>query len=67
MVRLLVERKADVNARRAGGISVLHDALEREDRDVVDFLIANGASLDQEGEQSNIEEDGIRGLADEKQ
>ena len=58
MVRLLVEKRADVNARRAGGISVLHDALERHDRNVIDFLIANGASLDQEGEASNLE-DGI--------
>ena len=57
MVRMLVEKKADVNVRRAGGISVLHDALERDDRDVVDFLIANGASLDQEGEASNLEKD----------
>lgn len=53
IVRLLVERRADLNARRAGGISVLHDALEREDQDVVDILIANGASLDQ-GENSLI-------------
>ena len=64
MVRLLVEKKADVNARRAGGISVLHDALERDDRDVVDFLIANGASLDQEGEASNLE-DGRRGVVND--
>ena len=46
MVRFLAGKKADVNARRAEGISVLHDALERDDRDLVDFLIANGASLD---------------------
>lgn len=58
MVRFLVENKADVNARQAGGISVLQDALERNDRDVVDFLIANGASLDQVGEAANSEEDG---------
>ena len=58
MVRLLIENKADVNARRTGGISVLQDALERDDRDVVDFLIANGASLDQVGEAVNSEEDG---------
>ena len=56
MVRLLVEKKADVNARRAGGISVLHDALERDDQELVDFLIANGA-VDQVGEESNTEED----------
>ena len=56
MVRFLVEKKADVNARRAGGISVLHDALERDDRELVDFLISKGA-VDHVGEGSNGEED----------
>lgn len=55
LVRLLVEKKADMNARRAGGTSVLHDALKRDDRALVDFLIAQGAT-DQEGEECHIEE-----------
>ena len=56
MVRFLVEKKVDGKARRAGGISVLHDALERDDQELVDLLIANGA-VDQVEEESNIEED----------
>ena len=56
LVKLLVEKKVDVKARRAGGISVLHDALERDDQELIDFLIAKGA-IDREGEESNIEED----------
>ena len=56
LVKLLVEKKADVNARRAGGISVLHDALERDDPELVEFLIANGA-IDESGEDENVEEE----------
>ena len=56
LVKLLVEKKADVNARRAGGISVLHDALERDDPELVEFLIANGA-IDESGEDGNVEEE----------
>ena len=55
LVRLLVEKRADVNALRAGGISVLHDALERDDRQLVDFLISKGATLDQERKDTNTE------------
>ena len=55
LVELLVEKKADVNARRAGGISVLHDALERDDPELVDFLIAKGA-IDHGGEEFTTEE-----------
>ncbi len=54
LVRLLVEKKADVNARRVGRISVLHDALERDDPESVEFLVANGA-IDQVGEEANLE------------
>lgn len=61
LVRLLVEKKADVNARRAGGISVLHDALERDDQGLVDLLIAKGA-IDQVGEDSLIERIRVAGL-----
>lgn len=53
MVKFLVKKKADVNAWRAGGISVLHDASERDDQELVNFLIANGA-VDQEGEEGSI-------------
>ena len=56
MVRFLVEKKADVNAQRAGGISVLHDALERDDPKLITFLIVNGA-VDHVGEESNEDED----------
>ena len=45
-----------MNARRAGGISVLHDALERDDPELVEFLIANGA-IDESGEDGNVEEE----------
>ena len=61
LVKLLVEKKGDVNARRAGGISVLHDALERDDPELVEFMIANGA-IDESGEDENVEE-GKRGSA----
>ena len=56
MVKFLVEKKADVNARRVGGISVLHDALERDNQELVDFLISKGA-VDHVGEESNKGED----------
>ena len=56
LVKMLVEKKADVNAWRARGISVLHDALERDDPELVDFLVANGA-IDQVGERVNLEND----------
>ena len=56
MVKSLVEKEADVNARRAGGISVLQDALKTDDQELVDFLVANGAA-DHVGKESNREED----------
>ena len=56
MVRLLIEKGANVNARRGRGTSVLHDALKRDDQELVEFLIAKGAT-DQEGEESNTEGD----------
>ena len=56
LVKLLVEKKAAVNARRAGGISVLHDSLERDDPELVEFLIVNGA-IDESGEDENVEEE----------
>ena len=52
LIRLLVERGVDVNARRTDGTSVLHEALERDDPELVDFLVANGAR-DLESEASN--------------
>ena len=61
LVRLLVEKKADVNAWWVGGISVLHDALERDDQGLVDLLIAQGA-IDQAGEDSFIEGIRVAGL-----
>ena len=55
LVKLLVEKGADVNALRGRGTSVLHDALKRNDPELVDFLIGQGA-IDHAGEDTDPEE-----------
>jgi uncharacterized protein len=43
IVKLLVERKADVNARQHGGFTPLHAAAFNGDRAMAEYLVAHGA------------------------
>ena len=43
MIKLLIEKQFDVNARNCDGCSPLHDAIQRKDSDIVKLLIAAGA------------------------
>jgi ankyrin repeat protein len=45
MVRFLLERGADANARQSGGWTPLQGAAQAGDRDMVEALIANGAQI----------------------
>ena len=45
LVNLLLDEKADVNARQEGGWTALHAAAQNGDRDIVEMLVAHGADL----------------------
>ncbi|KAF2501943.1 hypothetical protein BU16DRAFT_419460, partial [Lophium mytilinum] len=44
--RMLIRHRADVNAEDVHGVTVLYTAAERNTRDVIELLIANGAKVD---------------------
>lgn len=44
-VRVLLEHKADVNLRQAGGWTALHSAAQAGDRELVELLLAHGATV----------------------
>src|SRR5207244_7840548 len=45
-VRVLLQRKADVNATQVDGATALHWAVYRDDLESLDLLIAGGATMD---------------------
>src|SRR5438876_7046648 len=44
-VRILLQQKADVNARQADGATALHWAVYKDDLETADLLIAAGANV----------------------
>ncbi len=53
MVRLLIERKADVNAKDGSGTAPLHEAARTGNLEAMDLLIAAGAVLDARDAKGN--------------
>ncbi|MDE5062959.1 ankyrin repeat domain-containing protein, partial [Wolbachia endosymbiont of Drosophila chauvacae] len=43
--RVLLKRKADVNAKNNRGMTALHYATDFDHRDLVEWLLAHGASI----------------------
>jgi ankyrin repeat protein len=46
VVRLLLEHKADVNARNSNGFTALHSAAQNGDLDMIKLLLSKGARRD---------------------
>jgi ankyrin repeat protein len=63
-IQLLVEHGADVNAFNANGQTALHSAARRGADDLVKYLAARGAKLDQKNKQGLTPLDVAMGLAD---